>query len=60
MGLTNTRRILKLILKPKPVSAFMLMSISSFEITPSALDPLFNVPQDRPGDDQLKNMQPFH
>ncbi|KAG1724856.1 hypothetical protein EDB19DRAFT_1758221 [Suillus lakei] len=38
MGLTNTRRILKLILKPKP----------SFEITPSPPDPLFKVPQERP------------
>ncbi|KAG2106997.1 uncharacterized protein F5147DRAFT_837601 [Suillus discolor] len=38
MGLTSTRRILKLILKPKP----------SFEITLSPPDPLFKLPQDRP------------
>ncbi|KAG2144688.1 uncharacterized protein EDB93DRAFT_1152750 [Suillus bovinus] len=55
MGLTSTRRILKLILKPKPVGAFKLMFIyfdfsmvQSFEITPSPPDPLFKLPQDRP------------
>lgn len=67
MGLTSTRRILKLVLKPKPVGAFKLMFIyfdfsmvQSFEITPSPPDPLFKLPQDRPGDDQPKDTQLFH